>query len=340
MRFPLARRPHGQVLVALVAIATLALPACSSGEDELVVYSGRSEELVGPLLERFSEETGIKVAPRYGDSADLALSIASEDGRGDVDAFISQSPGATGFLAEKGQLEQLPDDIVDLVPEEDRGVDGNWVGLTGRVRVLAYNPKIIDAEDLPSSVFDLTADEYEGDVAIAPTNGSFQDFVTFMRSTEGDEVTGDWLTAMADSGSPTFPNNVSIVEAIANNEVPMGLVNHYYIARAKATDPDVDVEYALFDEGDPGSVLLATSAGVTKGADQSDAAQQLTEFLLSEESQRYFTEETQEYPLVDGIELSDQLEPLSDLIVTRIDLNELGEGLEGTQQLIEASGLQ
>ena len=120
----------------------------------------------------------------------------------------------------------------------------------------------------------------------------------------------------------------------------MGLVNHYYIARAKATDPDVEVDYVLFDEGDPGSVLLATSVGVTKGADQPEAAQRLAEFLLSDESQQYFTEETQEYPLVEGIELSDQLQPLNELPVTRIDLNELGDGLEGTQRLIEASGLQ
>ncbi|MEZ5373022.1 MAG: extracellular solute-binding protein [Microthrixaceae bacterium] len=339
--FPNRRRSGARALILVLSAAVLMLPACSGDDaDELVVYSGRSEELVGPLLERFSEETGISVAPRYGDSADLALSVASEDGRGDVDAFISQSPGATGYLAAEGQLEKLPDAVLDRVPEEDRDGDGAWVGLTGRARVLAYNPNLVDPADLPGSVFDLTDDAFAGDVALAPTNGSFQDFVTFMRSSAGEEATGDWLTAMADAGSPTFPNNVSIVEAIANNEVPMGLVNHYYIARAKATDPDVEVDYVLFDEGDPGSVLLATSVGVTKGADQPEAAQRLAEFLLSDESQQYFTEETQEYPLVEGIELSDQLQPLNELPVTRIDLNELGDGLEGTQRLIEASGLQ
>src|SRR5690606_20162965 len=205
----------------------------------LTVYSGRNEELIQPLLDDFTEETGIGVDVRYGDSADLALLIEEEGGNTPADLFISQSPGAVGYLAEQGRLADigedvlglvdegdaaedgtwvalfgrvrtlvyntdlvdpatLPDSVVELpvgegrladigedvlglVDEGDAAEDGTWVGLSGRVRTLVYNTDLVDPATLPDSVLDLTDEEYAGQVALAPTNGSFQDFVTVLR---------------------------------------------------------------------------------------------------------------------------------------------------------------
>jgi len=328
------------LLVAVAALVASLVPACSGGGERLVVYSGRSEDLIGPLLQRFVDETDIKIDVKYADSADLALLIESEGERSPADVFISQSPGAIGYLDGKDKLAELPSEVLDRVDEDFRAVDGRWVGLSGRVRVLVYNAEDVAESELPDSILDLTGPEYQGRVAVAPTNGSFIDFVTAMRQQLGDDEARAWLEAMADNDSPTFANNNAIVQAVARGEVEMGLVNHYYNARAEAEDPGIDSENHYFPaEGDLGSLLITTGASTLATADKAEEAGRLIEFFLSEESQRFFADETFEYPLIEGVEPAGGIPALADLTVTRVDLDELGDGLRGTQALIDSSGI-
>ena len=190
------RRPLiAATLVALLVVSSAGLTACGSGggDGRLTIYSGRLQELIGPLLDEFSEESGIGIDVRYGDSADLALLIDEEGDQSPADVFLSQSPGAIGFIDEKGRLAALDDDVLGLVDARFRATDDDWVGVSGRVRVLVYNTELVGDEDLPESVFDLTGPEYRDQVGVAPTNASFQDFVTAMRETEGDARTKEWL---------------------------------------------------------------------------------------------------------------------------------------------------
>lgn len=315
------------------------LAGCSSDRDELVIYSGRTKNLIHPLLEQFSEETGTDIAVRYGDSADLALLLDQEGDRSEADVFISQSPGAVGFLSDAGRLGELPDDVVSLVPEGDAARDGTWVGLSGRARTLVYNTDQVDPDTLPDSVLDMTDPEYAGRVGVAPTNGSFQDFITVMRAQLGEDETAAWLSDMAEADQPTYSNNTAIVEAVGRGEVPMGLVNHYYAFRAKAEDPDLPVENHYFPDGDLGSTLLVTATSVVKGADKADDAQQLVEFMLSEQAQLYFSNETFEYPLAAGATPNEALPPFDEINKTRVDMGQLGGELEATREMISQSGL-
>ena len=329
----------GGVLTLLLAAGGPAL-ACSSGDDgRLVVYSGRTSNLIGPLLKDFADESGISIDYRYDDSANLALLIDEEGDRTPADVFISQSPGAVGFLDAAGRLDPVPDELIAAVPEGDAAADAGWVGLSGRVRTLVYNPELVDEADLPASVLDLTGPDYAGRVALAPTNGSFQDFVTVLRDQLGDDEAEAWLDGMAAGNPPTFDNNTAIVEAVGRGEVPMGLVNHYYAFRAKAENPDLPVENYYFPDGDLGSTLLVTAASMIADSDMPDEATQLIEFLLSPEAQQYFSEETFEYPLADGAEVNGALPPFEDINKTRVDLDELGGGLEATTAMIDKSGL-
>jgi iron(III) transport system substrate-binding protein len=323
----------------LVVAAALALVAagCGGDRDALTIYSGRGENLVGPLLERFSDEAGVPVDVRYGDSAELALLLAEEGDRSPADVFLSQSPGSVGFLAQRGLLAELPDELlqrVDAVFESDR-----WIGLTARRRVLVYNADRVDEDELPDSVFDLTAPEYRGRVAIAPENASFQDFVSALRQVIGDERTGAWLGAMADNDSPTYANNNAIVEAVGRGEVDFGLVNHYYNYRFLEEDPELPSRNYVFPDGDLGSMLLASTGSELAASDRRDEAEEFLEFLLSEEAQRFFSDETFEYPLVEGVPAADVLPPLGEVELP-YDIDELGEELEGTVGLIQASGLE
>lgn len=322
----------------LVAVAG-ALPACSSGGGELVIYSGRTQNLVGPLLERFADESGIDIAVRYDDSANLALLLDEEGSDSPADVFISQSPGATGFLDAQGLLAPLPATLVDAVPDGDRAGDRTWVGLSARVRTLAYNTEKFDEADLPDSVLDLAAPGFDARIGVAPSNGSFQDFVTLMRHEFGDARTLDFLEGLAENGARPYPNNLAIVEAIGRGEIDVGLVNHYYLFRVKADDPDLPVANHFFAEGDLGSTLLVTTASELESSDHADEAQQLIEFLLSNESQQYFADETFEYPLAGDATPAEGVPPLAELPVTRVDFADLGGGLERTAELIDSSGL-
>lgn len=329
----------------MVIALTMTAAACStsgasgSGDDRLVVYSGRTRNLIKPLLDQFAEDTGIKIDVRFDQSANLALLIDEEGDQTPADVFISQSPGSVGFLTDRDRLASLPDDVLAMVPEGDAAEDGTWVGLSGRVRTLVYNTETVDPEDLPDSVLDLTSQEFAGEVALAPANASFQDFVTVLRQEMGDDEAGAWLEGMAGGGPPTYDNNTSIVEAVGRGEVPMGLVNHYYAFVAKDSDPDVPVENYYFPDGDYGSTLLTTAASIVEGTDRPDEARQLVEFLLSPEAQEFFSDETFEFPLASGAEANDALPSFDDINKTRVDLTELGGDLADTTRLIDESGV-
>jgi iron(III) transport system substrate-binding protein len=326
-------------VVAGAAMIVLALGGCSSGEDRLTIYSGRGESLVGPALERFSDETGIGIDVRYGDSAELALLIDEEGDSTPADVFYSQSPGASGFLAERGRLGRLPEEVLQQVDEPFRGADGRWVGVTGRQRVLVYNSDTVSEDELPASVLDVNDEPYAGRVAVAPGNGSFQDFVTALRLTEGEDVARQWLNGLVAAGAPTYANNNAIVEAVGRGEVDMGLVNHYYNYRFLEEDPDLPSRNHVFGGNDIGALLIDSTAAVTVSAEDDPDALRLIEYLLSEETQRFFADETKEYPLAAGVSPAEDVPPLDPASIPAVELDELGGGLERTLQLIRESGL-
>lgn len=327
-------------VAVLAVVLGLVGASCGGGDETITVYSGRTENLIGPILEDFTEATGIEVEVRYGKSADLALLIDEEGDRTPADVFISQSPGAVGFLAGEGHLRPIDPDVLQAVPQEFRNAGGLWVGMSGRVRVIVYNRDLVDAAELPASVFELTDERFRGRVAVAPANSSFQDFVTAMREVHGDEATLEWLRGLEANDARAYAGNTAIVQAVGRGDVPIGLVNHYYNFRAKAEDPGVASENYYFPDRDIGSLLIVTAIGVLSNSDVPELADQLVEFMLGEEAQSFYSEQTFEYPLAAGVAPSSVLPPLSSIGVATYDFDRLGGGLERTKELIDESGLE
>jgi iron(III) transport system substrate-binding protein len=325
-------------VTALGLALVLTAAGCGGGRDALTIYSGRGESLVGPLLQRFNEETGIPIDVRYGDSSQLALQIDTEGERSPADVFYSQSPGATGFLADEDLLAPIPPEDLEQVDAVYESAEGLWVGLTARQRVLVYNTDLLDEADLPTSVLDVNEAPYAGEVAVAPENGSFQDFVTALGLLEGAEVQTSFLEGLAEVGAPTYANNNAIVEAVGRGEVAMGLVNHYYALRFLAEDPELPVANHRFADGDPGDVILPSTASILASSDDPRAAE-LVAFLLSEGAQRFFADETKEYPLVAGVEPAVDVPPLDVGSAPSIDVDALGDGLRETVEKISEAGL-
>ena len=317
---------------------TTAQEALKPGEGSLVVYSGRSEELVGPIFEQFEERSGIDVQVRYGETAELAATILEEGENSPADLFFAQDPGALGALDDEGRLTKLPDDILGRVPAEFRADDGDWVGTSGRSRVVAYNTEELQEGDLPDSVFGFTDPKWEGRIGWAPTNGSFQAFVTALRVLEGEDRAREWLEGVQANDPFVYPDNLSAVEGVASGEVEVALVNHYYLFQVKEErGEDLPAANYFFEGGDPGALVLAAGAGVLDTAENPEAGREFLEFALSEEAQQYFADETYEYPLVQGIEINEELPPLSDLQSPQVDLSNLDD-LGGTLELLQETG--
>lgn len=311
--------------------------------SSVTVYSGRSENLIKPVLDAFTCESGTSVRVRWASSTDLALLIDTEGDRTDADVFISRSPGPVGFLETKGLLTSMDSSVLGLVADEHRGANGTWIGFSGRKRVLVYNLDSVPPSDLPTSVFDLTKPEWRGRVAIPATNGSFLDWFTVFRDQYGDEVATQWLDDMVANDARYYPNNVAIVEAAHRGEIDVGLVNHYYNYRMAADAESAGndhraANYDLADE-DIGSLLIISAATMTTSVDDPEAAQGLIAYLLSPSVQRYFTRNTFEYPLAGGVEPNPALPPLAALSIGSVDFDALGGGFEGSEDIIQKSGI-
>lgn len=341
--------PRRSLLAALV-VASLAA-ACGGGKegtsltdaakDSLVVYSGRNEKLIGPLLERFTKATGIKVTPRYGDSAELAATLLEEGGRTPASVFFSQDAGALGALQDAQRLEQLPDSLLSRVPSRFRSATGAWVGVSGRVRVLAYNTDAYDDKDLPTSVLDLTRPELKGKVGFVPTNASFQAMVTALRVTLGEAQAKAFLVAFKANDPKPYDRNALLAEAVDKGEVPLGLLNHYYLYERADEIGGFDKLHArnhFFAPGDAGSLVNVAGVGVLKGKADTRTAK-LLDFLLGPQAQTYFGEQTHEYPLVGGLKPTGEgLPALASLKGPDIDLSEL-HSLTATLALLDEVGL-
>ncbi|MDG2990993.1 iron ABC transporter substrate-binding protein [Candidatus Synechococcus calcipolaris G9] len=303
---------------------------------ELTIYSGRNENLIGPLLEEFEAETGTKVNVRYGDTAELAAAILEEGANTPADLFFGQDAGALGALQKENRARTLPEPILEKVDVRFRSPEGQWIGISGRARVLDYNTERVQPSELPNSIWELTEEKWRGRVGWAPTNGSFQSFVTALRLTEGDEKTLEWLKAMRANDVQVYNNNTGIVEALGRGEVDIGLVNNYYLGRFKAENPNFPVAHHYTQE-DAGSMVNVAGVAMINESDQQEAALGLIEYLLSPQSQAYFAEETNEYPLVKGSPSPKDQIPLDQIKAPQIDLSNLDD-LEGTLVLLKQSG--
>lgn len=333
-----------RVAGALGAVAAmLAFSACSSetqtaSEDKIVVYSGRSEALIAPLIEQFTADTGVEVETRYAGSGELAAQLITEGDKSPADVFLSQDAGALGAVSKAGLLAPINADTLAAVPAQYSATDGTWVGVSGRARVIVYNPTMVPTP--PDSIDGLLAPEWKGKIGFAPSNASWQAFVTGLRVVRGDDGAEQWLRAFKAQEPQAFENNVAVRDAVDSGQIPLGLVNHYYLyelIQSKGADAVV-AENQFMAPGDPGGLVNVAGVGVLKAAPNPEGAQQFAAYLVGESAQKYFAEETSEYPLIAAVQPSAEMPPLADLQPPAVDLSQLDD-IEVTQEMLVDTGL-
>jgi iron(III) transport system substrate-binding protein len=325
--------PLTMAVAGVLTLSACATPAPSDSAESITIYSGRSEELIEDLLTTFTEETGIEVEVRYGDSAELAAQILEEGDNIRADVYFGQDAGALGALANEGVTKTLPTDITDLVATEYKSVNGQWVGVSGRGRVFVYDPAKVS--QIPTSYKDLMDPSWKGRIGIAPTNASFQAFITAIRVLEGEQAAIDFLNAMKENGV-LFEKNSIILQAVQDGVVDAGLINHYYWweLAAEIGEENMKPEIAWFKDGDTGNLINV--AGVAVLSDN-PSAMVFAKWLLGETAQNYFVERTREYSLT-GVPEVAGLKPLKDIKAPTIDLSDL-DSLAETLELIRKAGL-
>ena len=308
----------------------------ASDPGELIIYSGRSESLVDPIIQQFKGTTGIDVRVKYAGTGALAATLLEEGGNSPADVFYAQDPG--GLAAVSEMMTELPADIIEMTPEWARSAEGHWVGVTGRARVVVYGTDQLSEDDLPNDLWGFTEPEWKGRVGWAPTNGSFQAMVTALRTGWGEERAEEWLRAMIANDVKIYPKNTPQVAAAAAGEIDVGLVNHYYLYRFIAEEgEDFAARNAHLRGAGPGSIVLVSGAGILETADNPENAEAFIRFLLSSVGQQYFAGQTFEYPMVEGVRPSVLLTPLAEIEQPDITLADLSD-LAGTQALLQKTG--
>lgn len=342
------RTTKSRILFSGLAL-TLGLAACAEGSNdttvpdepgELTIYSGRNENFITPVIEAFEQATGVDVRVRYGDgTSDLATTILNEGETTDADIFWAQDPAWIGAIGDEGLLATLPEDILSLVDPRYRDADGRWVGVTGRSRVLVYNPDLVAEAELPQSVHELTDPKWKGRIGVAPTNASFIAFVSAMELVEGPDATRQWLEGMVDNDVQIFSGNGAILQAVNAGDLDAGLVNHYYLLQLLADQGSAKAVNHFFEAGDPGALVAATGVGVLSASDHQETALEFIRYLLAEDAQEHFAENLHEYGLIAGAPTPAGQRPLSELEGPDINLSDLADHLESAVDLIAQSGL-
>ena len=323
------------VLLLLGAVSCARQAGAGDG-GALVLYSGRSEALVGPIIDEFRDATGIEVSVNYGSTSGLAATLLEEGNNSPADVYFAQDPSGLGAVAHA--LVPLPEELLALVPSWARAADGRWVGISGRARVVAYNTDAVAVAELPSSLAGFTHPKWKRRLGWAPTNGSFQAMITAMRVMWGEERTGEWLEGVQANEPRVYPKNTPIVAAAGSGEIDVGFVNHYYLHRfIQERGEGFGARNHYLTDGGPGSVVLVSGVGILSTARNRENAEEFIRFMLSTLAQQYYASQTFEYPLVEGIKADTLLAPLAEINNPNIDTSSLAD-LEGTQRLLREVG--
>jgi iron(III) transport system substrate-binding protein len=339
-------------LGVVVVMAAIVLAACGDDDDtgatasasptgptgSITVYSGRNEALVKPVLDMFTADTGVKVNLRLGDSGALAAQLLTEGNASPADVFFSQDAGALGAVTQANLFEPLSSSLTQKVPSAYRAKDGTWVGVSGRVRVVVYNPTL--APTPPASIDDVVDPQWKGKIGYAPTNASWQSFVTGLRVVRGEDGAKSWLEKFKANEPKSFSGNLQVRDAVDDGQVAIGLVNHYYLYEKIAEEgaANVTARNQYLKGGDEGGLVNVAGVGVLATSKNLTGANALVEYLLSEKAQRYFADETFEYPLIAGVTPAADVPSLDSLEPPAIDLSDLAS-IEKTQALLTEVGL-
>lgn len=321
-----SRNPRSllRALAACLLSTALATPLAQAADKvELTLYNGQHKEIGEAIAKAYEAKTGIHVNVRKGSSNQLASQVMEEGERSPADLIYTEESPPLNNLGEKGFLAKTDDSTLNMLPPEYVAKDGSWIGVTARVRVVAYNPKLIDEKDLPETVLEFAEPQWQGKVGFVPTSGAFQEQAVAIIKLHGREAAEEWLTGLRAFGK-TYTNNMVALKAVENGEIATVLVNNYYWFALQREKGQLDSKLHYFSNGDAGGLITTSSAAVLKSSKHPREAQALLAYMASEEGQRVITQTTAEYPLHKGMVSDRGLKPFDELQAPAITPADIG----------------
>lgn len=308
---------------------------------ELVIYSGRKEQFILPLLEEFEKETGIKVSLLAGSATEYAHRIIEEKNNPQADIFFSNDAAIMEYLKQEGALEAYDSEAVKQIPENFRAEDNSWIGLSARSRVFMFNKDLILAEEMPQSIFDLVDPKYKGEFAITKAGSeAMVSHIAAVRTVFGDDVTEELIKGIMANEPVIMSGHTDIRKAVGSGEVKFGLVNNYYfhLQLEEDTDNNVDAIYPDQGENEMGTFVNIAGIAFVKGGKNSENGKKLAEFLLREEQQEVFAMVNKETPVLPHIKTLDYAKKVDEYKVADIKLSDLSKVWSDTVDLMERAG--
>lgn len=307
---------------------------------ELTVYSGRREAQIDPVINEIDARyDDLTINVRYEDNETHLRAIEQEGENSPADVLYTQDSGTLGALKRLDRTAELTDDVVETVPESWRDPDGTWTGVSGRTRCIAYNTDMWSGDALPTDLFAYPEDErFHGEMGWRVDSGSFLGFIRAMMVENGEDRTEEFLEDMLAADVNNYEGGSTTPNALADGEVSIGLVNHYYVGRLIADQPDAPVDIA-FTEGDVGSLFNVSGAAVLDTSDQRELAQDFIRHLLGRQGQEFFVDTNKEYAVIDGVDYVGDLPTLEAIDPPEFDLNELAD-IEPAVDLLRDVGLR
>jgi len=342
--FTTVSRAWPSLLAAAFLVVTLFVPPAVAEPDRLVVYSGRTERLIKPLLDSFQAKTGIQVDLLSSGTTEVVNRLQAEGARTPADLLITNDAGSLERARELGLLRPLTSQkVAAAIPSKFRAADNSWIGLSGRFWVVVYNTTLVKPSDL-RSLLDLAEPRWKDKIAI-PNAGSeyLQAGISVIKAVHGDDRTKQFLEGLkANAGTQVYGKSSQIVEAIAKGQSALGVVNHYYVFRYLATHPGAPIAVLMPDqhEGGMGAVINVAGIGIIAHAKHAESAKRLVDYLVSDEGQKQFADLNKEYPLNSRVAADPALPPYKATRVAPVPLARLGELREPAMDLIEQAGLR
>ncbi|MGH3212020.1 MAG: extracellular solute-binding protein [Trebonia sp.] len=330
------------LLAASLLAACGAASGATSGAGSITLYSGQHEQTTQSLVTAFEQQTGIHVNVRYNDEDSFADEIVTERSHPIADVFYTENSPPLEDLQDKGLLASVAPATFAKTPAKYNSPQGDWVGVSGRVSVLIYNPSLISAAQLPTSVMQLADPRYKGKLALAAGETDFQPIVASVARTYGDAATSSWLNGVKEnSASHSYPDNETIADEVNRGAVAFGVVNQYYWYRMQAElgASNVHSKITYFAPRDPGYVVDVSGAGILKSSKNQANAQKFLAFLVSKQGQEIIAHSISfEYPLDDGVRPTAPETPFNQLQPAPMSIAELGTGATAIA-LLQKAGL-
>ncbi|MGO9659206.1 MAG: extracellular solute-binding protein [Acidimicrobiales bacterium] len=343
------RQRWAWVAAALVSVSTLT--ACGGTSTpagpgtSITLYNGQHEQTADSIVAGFEKATGITVNVRSDDEDTLADEIVTEGAHSAADVIYTENSPALEYLQDKGLLAKVGPATLARVPGKYDSPDGDWVGVSARVSVLIYNPRLIGRAQLPTSVLQLADPRYKAKLAFAAGETDFQPIVTSVAQAYGTDAALKWLEGIkANAGAHIYPDNETIADEVNRGAVAFGVVNQYYWYRMRAEvgGDNVRSDIAYFAPHDPGYVVDVSGAAVLKSSKHQGAAQKFLAYLVSKQGQEIIanpaTSISFEYPLVAGVTTLAPETPFDKLAPYPITVSQLGDGSTAIN-LLQQAGL-